>query len=175
MTAKTSTKKPRKRYTPGSNSKLPKWQPRSNGKHPGGRPLIWTPELMAKIGHDLLAYLEANPGAVSIPMFCHQYDPPFSYDQISPTVGAKGYEEFSLCHSRAREIVTERLIVGGIVKDQPFGKDGSQLCTRLDTRGAIFVLSARHGLVEKSEQSVALKGNTGVVVVALPVEDKPPK
>jgi len=119
---------------------LPVENPASAPHKPTGRPLFWTPRRLAKFGKALVAYLRANPDALSIEAFAHQYKPPFALSEVLRYLHQPDYALFAKNYALAREIVRDRLIAGAMIRDQPCGKDGLNYQFRLDPNLVHFIL-----------------------------------
>ena len=165
------TKKPIRKLTP-----VPA---RSNGKHPGGRPMKWTPQELARFGRELLAYLAACDGkprqGLTISEFCHKYNPPFALADINTHIGEAGYEEFSHAYAQAKELVANRIVYGFMVKDKPTPNNNA-LTTELDPGAARLILMSQHGYREKVDSDVTSAGQpvASGVFIGLPPKDPTP-
>ena len=120
----------------------------------GWRPLEWTPERLAEFGAALLAYLRANPDALFIEEFAHQYDPPFALSEIKPYLGQDDCAEFTHQYTLAREMVRVRLIMGAMVRDQYVGKYGTNLQSRLNPGFTRFILACEFGMHALPKQAL---------------------
>lgn len=140
--SKTAVKaKPKKRQKHIDNPN--KQPPADNGKHGGGRPVEWTPDVIEALADEMLDYFKNSKEFLLLAFTVHKDIP---YEYLSRF--AEENEKFNHAYKKCKGICELRLSQYGISADKP--------------TFAIFCLKANYGW--KETQAIEHTGNANITV-----------
>jgi hypothetical protein len=159
MKKKTANPKPAKKPALKTRRKFPLGKPKNNGKHPGGRPVKWTPDAIRAEGEALVAWMLADKAH----LFFQTFTQTRGYAMCNFTIWEKESIEFLASVSRAKDIQAERLMLGAVIREQPVGggENGMggftnpNMQERFNPSLVRFLLSCNHGMKETTAQEVS--------------------